>query len=61
MGSDRIHDQELFARPLYSRCSKDNLAPSLKISSALSAVAFELNSPERESGEDSTRLVVLKM
>ena len=29
-------------------------APSLKISSALSAVAFELDSPERESGEDST-------
>ena len=29
-------------------------APSLKISSALSAVAFELDSPEQESGEDST-------
>jgi hypothetical protein len=29
-------------------------APSLKISSALSAVAFELDSPERESGEGST-------
>ena len=30
-------------------------APSLKISSALSAVAFELDSPGRESGEDSTK------
>ena len=30
------------------------LAPSLKISSALSAVAFELDSPEREIEEDST-------
>jgi hypothetical protein len=29
-------------------------APSLKISSALSAVAFELDLPERESGEGST-------
>jgi hypothetical protein len=28
--------------------------PSLTISSALSAAAFELNSPERENGEDST-------
>jgi len=38
--------------------------PSLTISSALSAAAFELNSPERESGEDSTtqqRLVVLEV
>ena len=29
-------------------------APSLKTPSALSAVAFKLDSPERESGEDST-------
>ena len=29
-------------------------SPSLNISFALSAVAFELDSPERESGEDST-------
>ena len=48
------HDHELIAQPLYSRCSKNNIAPSLKISSALSAMAFELDSPERESGEDST-------
>ena len=36
------------------RCSKNYLAPSLEIPSAHSAMAFELDSPERESGEDST-------
>ena len=34
------------------------LAPSLEISSALSAVAFVLDSPERESGEGFQQLLV---
>ena len=54
MGTTEKHDHELFAQPLYSRCSTKNFAPSLKIFPALSAVAFELDSPERESGESST-------
>ena len=40
---------------------KKIFAPSLKISSALSAVAFVLDSPERESGKIQQRLVVLKV